>query len=193
MYISNKPHAPHPMASEYADVDAADAASAEPAPSCRPGEQDDRSPPPGLTLRVHGPAPSSSSSSTPRSPAAGPRPGISSMPKRTSFPISFPPIFLQRSKVPSASVAPSTAEGKPVPLTDPTDTHRTSALQKLNSKYPSAIRRHGYTPEAPGAQSSTYSQPVLVRTYSGPSPSQASRSTRSRHYRPAHCLASGPE
>ncbi|KAJ4306566.1 hypothetical protein N0V88_001370 [Collariella sp. IMI 366227] len=88
-----------------------------------------------------------------------------------------------RSNTPSASLAPSTAEGRPVPLTH-ADAHHTSALQKLNSKYPSTIRRHGYTPEAPGAQSSTYSQPVIVRTYSGPPPSQGSRSTRSRQYRP---------
>ncbi len=104
--------------------------------------------------------------------------------RRTSFPISFPPIFFQRTKAPSASLAPSTAEGRPVQLTNPKDDHHTSALQKLNSKYPSVLRRHGYTPEAPGAQSSTYSQPVLVRTYSGPPPSQGSRSTRSRQYRP---------
>ncbi len=179
------------MATGYADIDtadpadAADAASAEPSSSCRLGEQADDSPPPGPTLPPHEPSPSSASSNPPFS-AAGPPPESSSMSRTrtTSFPISFPPIFFQRSKVPSASLAPSTAEGRPVRITDPADTPHTSALQKLNSKYPSAIRRHGYTPEAPGAQSSTYSQPVLVRTYSGPPPSQGSRSTRSRQYRP---------
>ncbi|KAK4127645.1 hypothetical protein N657DRAFT_653811 [Parathielavia appendiculata] len=164
------------MASERAGADAADAASAEPASSCRPGDPENRSARSGDALHIHDPSPSSS--------ATGPLPGGSSIPRRTSLPISFPPIFFQRSKVPSASLASSTAEGKPVPVTDPAAAHRASALHKLNSKYPSAGRRHGYTPGAPSAQSSTYSQPVLVRTYSGPSPSQGSRSSRSRQYRP---------
>ncbi|KAK3374029.1 hypothetical protein B0T24DRAFT_679406 [Lasiosphaeria ovina] len=82
----------------------------------------------------------------------------------------------------STSLAPSTAEGRPIPLDDTTAAHRTSALQKLNSTYPSAVRRHRYA-KSTGAQSSTYSQPVLVRTYSGPSPSQASHGsvTPARH------------
>ncbi|KAK3297497.1 uncharacterized protein B0H64DRAFT_440960 [Chaetomium fimeti] len=171
------------MASESADVDAADAANAEPASSCHRGDQDDCSPPPGPTLHTHGPS-SSSSSSNPPSSSTGSLPEDSSKPRRTSFPVSFPPIFFQRSKVPSASLAASTAEGRPVPLTDPANTNHTSALQKLNSKYPSAVQRHGYTPEASGARSSTYSQPVLVRTYSGPPPSQGSRSARTRQHRP---------
>ncbi|KAH6850766.1 hypothetical protein B0I37DRAFT_120887 [Chaetomium sp. MPI-CAGE-AT-0009] len=176
------PPTPRPMASESADINAADAASAEPASSCRLGDQDDCSPPPGPTLHTHEPSPSSSSN--PPSSSTGSLPEDSSKPRRTSFPVSFPPIFFQRSKVPSASLAASTAEGRPVPLTDPADANHTSALQKLNSKYPSAVRRHGYTPEASGARSSTYSQPVLVRTYSGPAPSQGSRSTKSRQHRP---------
>ncbi|KAH6640939.1 hypothetical protein F5144DRAFT_590326 [Chaetomium tenue] len=170
------------MASESADVDAADAANAEPASSCRRRDQDDCSPPPGPTLHTHGPSPSSSSN--PPSSSTGSLPEDSSKPRRTSFPVSFPPIFFQRSKVPSASLAASTAEGRPIPLTDPANTNHTSALQKLNSKYPSAGRRHGYTPEASVARSSTYSQPVLVRTYSGPSPSQGSRGTKSPQHRP---------
>ncbi|KAK4105070.1 hypothetical protein N658DRAFT_199399 [Parathielavia hyrcaniae] len=183
MYISNKPHAPRQMASEPAGVDAADAASAEPAPSCRPGDPEDRSAPSAAAPHIQDSSPSSASSHPPSS-ATGPLPGGSPIPRRTSLPISLPPIFFQRSKLPSASLAPSTAEGRPVPVTDPTDAHRTSALQKLNSKYPSAGSRHGYTPGAPSAQSSTYSQPVLVRTYSGPLPSQGSRTSRSRHHRP---------
>ncbi|EAQ86494.1 hypothetical protein CHGG_07747 [Chaetomium globosum CBS 148.51] len=171
------------MASESADVDAADAANAELASSCRRRDQDDCSPPPGPTLHTHGPSPSSSSN--PPSSSTGPLPEDSSKLRRTSFPVSFPPIFFQRSKVPSASLAASTAEGRPIPLTDPANTNHTSALQKLNSKYPSAGRRHCYTPEASVARSSTYSQPVLVRTYSGPSPSQGSRSTKSPQHRPS--------
>ncbi|KAH6626415.1 hypothetical protein B0J18DRAFT_140498 [Chaetomium sp. MPI-SDFR-AT-0129] len=202
MEMPNKPAAPRPTVSESADIDAAGVASAELAPSCRPGDQEDRSPPPpSPTPHGHEPHPlltSSSFSSSPSStsplpgqpsPTAGPslaETTSSSKPGQTSLPTSFPPIFFQSSKVPSASLAPSTAEGKPVRLADPADTRHTgSALQKLNSKYPSAaVRRHGYAPEASSAQSSTYSQPVLVRTYSGPSPSQGSRSTRSRQYRP---------
>lgn len=190
MYISNNPPAPRPTASGYADVDAAGAASADPASSCRPGPQEDCSPPPGPTTlprTLSEPPSSSSSSSQPPSSStpAGPPPSETvPISRRTSFPISFPPIFFQRTKAPSASLAPSTAEGRPAQPTNPKDDHHTSTLQKLNSKYPSVLRRHGYTPEAPGAQSSTYSQPVLVRTYSGPPPSQGSRSTRSRQYRP---------
>ncbi|KAL2133628.1 hypothetical protein VTI74DRAFT_1984 [Chaetomium olivicolor] len=181
MDISNKPLALRPVASGHAEADPADDASAEPASSCRPDEQPDRSPPPAPTIHISESSPSSSSN--PQSSVAGPLPEGSSRVPRTSFPTSIPLISFQRSKNPSAALAPSTAEGRPVPLTN-ADAHHTSALQKLNSKYPSTVRRHGYTPEAPGAQSSTYSQPVLVRTYSGPPPSQGSRSTRSRQYRP---------
>ncbi|ROW09032.1 hypothetical protein VMCG_02833 [Cytospora schulzeri] len=44
-------------------------------------------------------------------------------------------------------------------------------LRELNSNFPSPVTRHKYT-KSTGAQSSTYSQPVIVRTYTGPSPSQ---------------------
>ncbi|KAK3377747.1 hypothetical protein B0H63DRAFT_525020 [Podospora didyma] len=104
--------------------------------------------------------------------------------RRGSLPVSFPPLFFQPNAS-STSLAPSTAEGKPIPLDDTTTAHRTSALQKLNSTYPSAVRRHRYT-KSSGAQSSTYSQPVLVRTYSGPSTSQASHSSaQPPRYRPS--------
>lgn len=66
---------------------------------------------------------------------------------------------------------PSVAEGKPIPLDHSTAAHRTSALRELNSNFPSPVTRHKYT-KSTGAQSSTYSQPVIVRTYTGPSPSQ---------------------
>lgn len=88
-------------------------------------------------------------------------------PGRRSLPFSFPPLFF-RSNTSSTSLAPSTAEGKPIPVDDTTAAHRISALKKLTS--PAAGGRgHTYAKSA-GAQSSTYSQPVLVRTYSGPSP-----------------------
>ncbi|KAK0626610.1 hypothetical protein B0T14DRAFT_534742 [Immersiella caudata] len=144
---------------------------------CNPG-----SPPPQPTHI------STTSSST--LPDSEPTPGPpstepTSQPKKASFPlpIPFPPLF-QLNKSLSTSLAPSTAQGRPIPLDNTTAAHRTSALQKLNSTYPSEVRRHRYTKSA-GAQSSTYSQPVLVRTYSGPPPSQASHSVRSPRYRPS--------
>lgn len=94
----------------------------------------------------------------------------------------FPPLFKPNTS--STSLAPSTAEGKPIPLDNSTAGHRTSALEKLNSAYPSIGRRHRYAKSA-GAQSSTYSQPVLVRTYTGPPPSQSSHGVRSPRYRPS--------
>ncbi|KAK1760797.1 hypothetical protein QBC47DRAFT_368223, partial [Echria macrotheca] len=104
--------------------------------------------------------------------------------RRSSFPISFPFPPLFQSNTSSTSLAPSTAEGRPIPLDDSTTAHRTSALQKLNSTYPSEIRRHRYA-KSTGAQSSTYSQPVLVRTYTGLPPPQTSYSTRGSRYRPS--------
>ncbi|KAK4110771.1 hypothetical protein N656DRAFT_770057 [Canariomyces notabilis] len=169
MYLYKKPHAPRPMGSGDAKADSTGTASTEQASTSHtPGEADC---PPSSGPR------SFSSSSKPPSPTTGPPPDSSTKTRRTFLPISFPSVFFQRSNAPSASVAPSTAEGKPVPLADATAAHRTSALQKLNSTYPSVVRRHQYA-ESTGAQSSTYSQPVLVRTYSGPSPSQGSRTTR---------------
>lgn len=96
--------------------------------------------------------------------------------RRSTLPFSFP--FFQLSNNTSVtSLAPSTAEGKPIPLDDSTAAHRTSALRELNSNFPSPVARHQYT-KSSGAQSSTYSQPVIVRTYSGPTASNAhSRST----------------
>ncbi|KAK1599544.1 uncharacterized protein LY79DRAFT_535407 [Colletotrichum navitas] len=80
---------------------------------------------------------------------------------RDSLTFSFPPLFQPDTS--STSLVPSTAEGKPIPLDGSTAAHRTSALRELNSNYPS---RHRYA-KSTGAQSSTYSQPVIVRTYSG--------------------------
>ncbi|KAM7202753.1 hypothetical protein V8F20_004267 [Naviculisporaceae sp. PSN 640] len=91
--------------------------------------------------------------------------------RRRSLPFSFPPLFF-RSNHSSTSLAPSTAEGKPIPVDDTTAAHRISALKKLTS--PAAGGRGHTYAKSTGAQSSTYSQPVLVRTYSGPSPAQSS-------------------
>lgn len=93
----------------------------------------------------------------------------SSTPKRSALPFNFP--FFQLNNKSVTSLVPSTAEGKPIPLDDNTAAHRTSALRELNSNFPSPVTRHKYT-KSSGASSSTYSQPVIVRTYSGPSASQ---------------------
>lgn len=91
--------------------------------------------------------------------------------RRSTLPFSFP--FFQLSNNTSVtSLVPSTAEGKPIPLDDNTAAHRTSALRELNSNFPSPVARHRYN-KSTGAQSSTFSQPVIVRTYTGPTASQA--------------------
>ncbi|TQN73887.1 hypothetical protein CSHISOI_01534 [Colletotrichum shisoi] len=95
---------------------------------------------------------------------SAPQSPYSRTPKRRtqdSLSFSFPPLFQPNTS--STSLVPSTAEGKPIPLDNKTAAHRTSALRELNSNYPS---RHRYA-KSTGAQSSTYSQPVIVRTYSG--------------------------
>lgn len=61
---------------------------------------------------------------------------------------------------------PSTAEGKPIPVDDSTVEYRTTALRELNHNFPS----HRYA-KSTGAQSSTYSEPVIVRSYYPPLPS----------------------
>ena len=76
----------------------------------------------------------------------------------------------------SASLAPSIAEGKPIPVDDTTAEHRTSALRELNHNYPS---RHRYA-KSTGAQNTTYSEPVIVRSYYNPVP-QGRSGAISRH------------
>jgi hypothetical protein len=70
--------------------------------------------------------------------------------------------------------------------------HRTSALRELSSNFPT---RHRYT-QSTGAQSSTYSQPVIVRSYYAPVPAQpADRGVivvNRRGHRPALNENSGP-
>ncbi|KAK3325363.1 hypothetical protein B0H66DRAFT_529407 [Apodospora peruviana] len=120
-------------------------------------------------------------------PSSSPNPKTTNS-RRRSLSFAFPPLLFQ-SNTSSTSLAPSTAEGRPIPLDDDTAAHRTSALRKLNSTYPHRGGHHNYA-KSSGAQSSTYSQPVLVRTYSGPSPSQTSYSVysaahQSSRYRPS--------
>ncbi|KAK2024454.1 hypothetical protein LX32DRAFT_643594 [Colletotrichum zoysiae] len=119
------------------------------------------------------PSQDQSGSSQSRHPTLTVRPGGATGSTHSPFPLaskrtardpstfSFPPLFQPETS--STSLVPSTAEGKPIPLDGTTAAHRTSALRELNSNYPS---RHRYA-KSTGAQSSTYSQPVIVRTYSG--------------------------
>ncbi|KAG5924041.1 hypothetical protein E4U42_004755 [Claviceps africana] len=71
----------------------------------------------------------------------------------------------------STSVAPSTAEGKATPVDDAAAKHGTLALRAINSHYPS--RRRCARPT--GAQSSAYSEPVVVRTYYAPASGRRQR------------------
>ncbi|KAG6021553.1 hypothetical protein E4U41_002458 [Claviceps citrina] len=90
----------------------------------------------------------------------------------------------------TTSVAPSTAEGKAIPVDDATAEHRTLALREINSHYPS---RHRYA-SSTGAQSTTYSEPVVVRTYYSPAPSRHDPSSRrpSSGRGGARSIAGGP-
>lgn len=136
-----------------------------------------------------GPAPATSSSPT-HVPAAsnshdtraGPQ-KPSPAPMRSGLPFSLP-LFFQSNNTSIASLVPSTAEGKPIPLDDSTAAHRTLALRELNSNFPSPVARHKYE-RSTGAQSKTYSKPVIVRTYSGPSPSQGHSRSNSHSARRA--------
>ncbi|KAI0552548.1 hypothetical protein F4679DRAFT_71427 [Xylaria curta] len=83
----------------------------------------------------------------------------------------------------SVSLVSSTARGQPIPLSDATAADRTTALRELSRSQPTARppypKSSGSPPSTagttPGTTTGTYSQPVLVRTYSGPisSPMQA--------------------
>ncbi|RDA95749.1 hypothetical protein CP533_5070 [Ophiocordyceps camponoti-saundersi (nom. inval.)] len=79
-----------------------------------------------------------------------------------AFPFSFN--RPSRANPSSTSLVPSTAQGRPIPLDDSTAENRTSALREINNHYPS---RHRYA-KSSGAQSSTYSEPVIVRSYRPP-------------------------
>lgn len=192
-----------------------DASSSEPSPVSLPQPRIGPSKPPLLAAHRHPPTPtpndaharfqSASSSSIPS--CTGPPPATSTAPtsstattyytddaragprksrssqRRSTLPFSFP-FFQLSSNTSGTSLVSSTAEGKPIPFDGNTAAHRTSALRELNSNYPSPVARHHYT-KSSGAQSSTYSQPVIVRTYSGPTGSRGhSRSNSNSARRP---------
>ncbi|RFU73538.1 hypothetical protein TARUN_8723 [Trichoderma arundinaceum] len=111
----------------------------------------------------HQPQPQSQSQSQPP-PATAALPRSSTEHRGNSLPFSF-----RRSIQPNpspTSLVPSTAEGKPIPVDDSTVEYRTTALRELNHNFPS----HRYA-KSTGAQSSTYSEPVIVRSYYPPLPS----------------------
>ncbi|KAI1498465.1 hypothetical protein F5X99DRAFT_393254 [Biscogniauxia marginata] len=100
-------------------------------------------------------------------------------PASSPSPFVFPP--LSQPNPSTTSLMPNTAEGRPIPLDDSTAAHRTSALRELNRSQPSSRRRYTKSSAPPSITSTTtgtYSQPVLVRTYSRPAPSSSSARTR---------------
>ncbi|OAQ95929.1 hypothetical protein LLEC1_04736 [Akanthomyces lecanii] len=86
-----------------------------------------------------------------------------------ALPLSFRLPF--QSNPTSTSLVPSVAEGRPIPVDDSTAEYRTEALREFNSHYPS---RHRYT-KSTGAENTTYSEPVIVRSYYRSPPNKAKR------------------
>ncbi|KAI1444565.1 hypothetical protein F5Y02DRAFT_151456 [Annulohypoxylon stygium] len=96
--------------------------------------------------------------------------------RRRSLPFVFPPLFPKNTS--STFLIPSTAEGRPIPLDDSTAAHRTTALRQLSRSQPSSRHRYTRTSSPPSIRSTTtetYSQPVVVRTYSGTPSSLSAR------------------
>ncbi|KAI1097852.1 hypothetical protein F4804DRAFT_326373 [Jackrogersella minutella] len=94
--------------------------------------------------------------------------------RRRSLPFVFPPLFPKNTS--STFLIPSTAEGRPIPLDGSTAAYRTTALRQLSRSQPSSRRRYTGTNRPPSIKSTTtetYSQPVVVRTYSGIPPSSS--------------------
>ncbi|KAK5627239.1 hypothetical protein RRF57_002954 [Xylaria bambusicola] len=124
---------------------------------------------------------STTTSTSPSSLAAAGGPPSSS---RLIYPsrLPLPPISLPNTS--SVSLVSSTAQGRPIPLSDANAADRTTALRELSRSQPIVRHPHTKTSGPPpstagtttGTTTGTYSQPVLVRTYSGP----LSSSTRAR-------------
>ncbi|KAI6090968.1 hypothetical protein F4821DRAFT_228342 [Hypoxylon rubiginosum] len=96
--------------------------------------------------------------------------------RRASLPFVFPPLLPKNTS--STFLIPSTAEGRPVPLDGSTAAHRTTALRQLNRSQPSPRHRYTRSSEPPSIKSTiteTYSQPVVVRTYSGLPPTSTTK------------------
>jgi hypothetical protein len=108
---------------------------------------------------------------------------LTSLDKSHAPPSVFP--LLSQPNAPSASLVSSTAQGRPIPLSDSNAADRTTALRELSRSQP--IGRHC----PPSTTTGTYSQPVLVRTYSGPSPTSSSTAARSTARRDALSVGQG--
>lgn len=146
-------------------------------PTPRPGPHPEPNPPVSSSYSSHKPL------STYQ--AHLPAPPTTRLPKgrRHSLPyFSFP--LISQPNTSSISLVPSTAEGRPIPLDDATAADRTTALRELNRSQPSARHRYSKSSGAPSTATSTttgtYSQPVIVRTYSGRPPSSAASRPASR-------------
>ncbi|KAI3334994.1 hypothetical protein F4824DRAFT_465449 [Ustulina deusta] len=127
----------------------------------------------------HSPSAGSSISTSPPAPAGGP---LSSSRFTSSSRFPLPP--LSQPNTSFVSLVSSTAQGRPIPLSDANAADRTTALRELSRSQPIARHPRTKTSGPPpstagtttGTTTGTYSQPVLVRTYSGPIAS----STRAR-------------
>ncbi|KLU86324.1 hypothetical protein MAPG_05338 [Magnaporthiopsis poae ATCC 64411] len=126
-----------------------------------PGHPPLRSGAAGIVLRASPPR-KRRSSSTPSTTRPTTTTTTAAAAKRGPLPPSFPLFFGAAGNQSSASIAPSTAEVRPAPVDG-----GTAALRELNTNFPSNVYRH-ISAKSSGAQSKTYSQPVIVRTYNGP-------------------------
>ncbi|KAI0491212.1 hypothetical protein F4859DRAFT_38176 [Xylaria cf. heliscus] len=133
----------------------------------------------------------SASASRPQAPATPA--SSSSRLAASSRPSRLPP--LSQPNTSSVSLVSSTARGQPIPLSDATAADRTSALRELSRSQPTARplcpkasapppppppSAAAATTTTPGTTTGTYSQPVLVRTYSGPISSSTQARSASR-------------
>lgn len=94
--------------------------------------------------------------------------------RRTSISFPFPFPWRSPANLSSTSLVTSSAEGKAIPVDDSTAESRTSALRRLHQDNP---RRHRYS-KSTGAQNTTFSEPIIVRTYA-PKPDRPKSATES--------------
>ncbi|KAI0810454.1 hypothetical protein GGR55DRAFT_108842 [Xylaria sp. FL0064] len=136
-----------------------------------------------VTTRSDQPISASASASTSPSPLAPAADGLLSPSRLVTSP-RFPLPSLSQSNTSSVSLVPSTAQGRPIPLSDAHAADRTTALRALSRSQPTAGHPHSKTsgppPSTTGTTTGTYSQPVLVRTYSGPISSSTQPRSESR-------------
>ncbi|KAI1192070.1 hypothetical protein F5B17DRAFT_380732 [Nemania serpens] len=96
----------------------------------------------------------------------------------------FPLLSPSQPSTSSVSLAPRTAQGRPIPLSDTKSADRTTALRELRRYQPVAslpcTNTSGPPPTTGGTTTGTSSQPILVRTYSGAALSSTHAHTTSR-------------